>query len=107
MVNDIYYKRKYIISIIVVCVVVIFIIRLFAIQILDETAPEKAAKNAQLTQVIYPSRGLIFDRNDTLLVFNHPVYDVMLIFNEMGKNFDTLSFLRGCVFLRPMQWSVR
>jgi penicillin-binding protein 2 len=92
MVNDIYYKRKYIISIIVVCVVVIFIIRLFAIQILDETAPEKAAKNAQLTQVIYPSRGLIFDRNDTLLVFNHPVYDVMLIFNEMGKNFDTLSF---------------
>ena len=92
MVNDIYYKRKYIISIIVVCVVVIFIIRLFAIQILDESAPEKAAKNAQLTQVIYPSRGLIFDRNDTLLVFNHPVYDVMLIFNEMGKNFDTLSF---------------
>lgn len=92
MVNDIYYKRKYIISIIVVSVVVIFIIRLFAIQILDETAPEKAAKNAQLTQIIYPSRGLIFDRNDSLLVFNHPVYDVMLIFNEMGKNFDTLSF---------------
>ncbi|MBP3586794.1 MAG: penicillin-binding protein 2 [Paludibacteraceae bacterium] len=92
MVNDIYYKRKYIISIIIVSVVVIFIIRLFAIQILDETAPEKAAKNAQLTQIIYPSRGLIFDRNDSLLVFNHPVYDVMLIFNEMGKNFDTLSF---------------
>lgn len=75
----------------VVFVALIYIIRLFSLQVVDSTYKDSADSNAFLKQTIYPSRGLIYDRNGKLIVSNQPVYDVMLVMREM-TNFDTLQF---------------
>ena len=92
MINETYYKRRYVITSIIVVVVIIFLIKLFMLQVVDRSTKDRADNNALLKQTVYPSRGLIYDRNGELLVFNQPIYDVTLISNEMGKNFDTVSF---------------
>lgn len=92
MLNDPFYKRKYVIGGIAVAVVLTYIIRLFFLQVIDQSTQEKAENNAQLRQVIYPSRGLIYDRNGELLVANQPIYEVTMVVKEMGQDFDTLGF---------------
>ncbi len=84
-------KRQYVIVLIVLAVAFIYIIQLFYIQIADSSYKENADNNAFLKKVIYPSRGLLYDRNQQLYVSNQPVYDLMIIMREI-QGFDTLSF---------------
>ncbi|MDE6335158.1 MAG: penicillin-binding protein 2, partial [Muribaculaceae bacterium] len=49
--------------------------------------------NAVLRRVMYPARGLSSDRNERLVVFNQPAYDVMLIPKDVGE-FDTLALCK-------------
>ena len=51
-----------------------------------------AEKISLRKQTVYPQRGLIFDRNDKLLVYNDPVYDLMISVPVKLKGIDTLSF---------------
>ena len=96
MINDYLYKRKYMVGGIAVVVVMSYIIRLFFLQIIDQSTQEKAENNAQLRQTIYPSRGLIYDRNGELLVANQPIYEVTMIVREMTKQpFDTLGLCQA------------
>ena len=81
-------KRKYIIAGFISLLVVIYIIRLFNLQIGEQKYKDSADSNAFLRRVIYPARGLMYDRNDRLVVFNQPAYDVMLIPRDCGT-FDT------------------
>lgn len=90
MINDKYYRRRWVISGLVVAVVFIYIIRLFILQIVDKSTLRQAQKIAIIEQTVYPSRGLIFDRNGELLVFNQPIYEVTVVMRELGKGFDTL-----------------
>ncbi len=83
--------RQYVISAIVVFVAIVYVIRLFLLQVVDTTYKDSADSNAFLKQTIYPSRGLIYDRNQRLIVSNQPVYDVMVVLREM-VSFDTLQF---------------
>ena len=93
MINDPNYNRRYVIAGIAVLVVLTYIIRLFILQVIDQSTQGKAETNAQLRQTIYPSRGLIYDRNGELLVANQPIYEVTMIVREMQNSaFDTLSF---------------
>ncbi len=93
MINDNFYRRKYLIGGIAVVVVLTYIIRLFLLQVIDQSTKEKAENNAQLRQTIYPSRGLIYDRNGELLVANQPIYEVVMIVREMMQEpFDTVGF---------------
>ena len=84
-------KRKYIIGGFIVIIAAIFIVRLFDLQINDEKYKRSADSNAFLKKTVYPSRGLIYDRNGELVVFNQPAYDVMLIPRDV-QPFDTLDF---------------
>lgn len=84
-------KRKYVIGGFITLLVAIFIVRLFNLQVADDKYKENAISNAFLRRVIYPARGLMYDRNGRLLVFNQPAYDVMLIPKDVGKDFDTLA----------------
>lgn len=84
-------NRRYVIAGAVVVLVLIFIIRLFTLQVVDNDYKAWADSNAFLKKTIYPSRGMIYDRNGTLLVFNQPAYDVMVIMREV-QPFDTLDF---------------
>lgn len=75
----------------VIALVAIFIVRLFYLQIIDSDYKAWADSNAFLKKTIYPSRGILYDRNDKLLVYNQPSYDVMMIMREV-QPFDTLDF---------------
>ncbi len=93
MINDKNYNRRYVIASIAIFVVFTYIIRLFVLQIIDQSTQGKAETNAQLRQTIYPSRGLIYDRNGELLVANQPIYEVTMIVKEMQSSaFDTIGF---------------
>ena len=87
-------KRRRYILIAVCLLVLIYILQLFSLQILNTDYKQRADSNAFLYRNIYPSRGVMHDRNDKLLVYNQPAYDVMVIFRET-KEMDTLAFCRA------------
>ncbi len=84
-------KRKYVVGGFAVVLVIIFIIRLFELQVADSRYKENADSNAFLRKTVYPSRGLIYDRNGELIVYNQPAYDVMMIPRDV-QPFDTVDF---------------
>ena len=86
-------KRRWVIVGFVVAVALIYIGRLYMLQIDDEQFRRSADSNAFLKRTIYPSRGLMYDRNGELIVYNQPAYDVMLIPRDV-QPFDTLSLCR-------------
>ena len=82
-------KRKYVIGGSVVVIVLIYLIRLFTLQIMSEDYKKNADSNAFLNKTQYPSRGVMYDRNGKLLVYNQPAYDVTMVMKEV-VNLDTL-----------------
>ena len=84
-------NRRYVLGGAVILLVIIFIIRLFILQVVDNDYKAWADSNAFLKKTLYPSRGMMYDRNGKLLVYNQPAYDVMLIMREI-QPFDTLDF---------------
>lgn len=85
--------RKLLFRILIISVGVIFLIKLFFIQVTDDRYSELADSNSILRVVEYPYRGLIFDRNGRLLVYNEPEFDIMVQVNEM-RWFDSLAFCK-------------
>lgn len=75
----------------VLVIAVIYLVRLFSLQVADDKYKEFADNNAFLNKVQYPSRGLMYDRNGELVVYNQPAYDVMMIPRDV-KDLDTLDF---------------
>ncbi len=91
--NDSFQNRRWILAVIFSVVIVVYIIRLFSLQIIETKYKIGAESNALLRKTIYPTRGLIYDRNNNLLVYNRPAYDVAMIPREI-TNLDTLEFCR-------------
>ncbi len=86
--DDYLENRKYIFVSIVILISIIFISKLFAIQVMDSTYKLSAENNVFRHVPQYPARGLIFDRNGELLVYNKPAYDLIAIPKNLGE-FDT------------------
>lgn len=87
--------RKYIIGGVFIVVGLAFLIRLFIIQVISEEY-KLAAQNSGVRPVVrYPDRGVVFDRNGKVLVYNRRVYDLMVTLRDMDVG-DTASF---CHFL--------
>ena len=84
-------KRRLVIGGFVVAIVLIYIARLVQLQVLDSTYKANADSNAFMEKVLYPSRGLIYDRNDSLVVYNVPEYDLVMIPKDVAQ-FDTIDF---------------
>ncbi|MDE6301937.1 MAG: penicillin-binding protein 2 [Muribaculaceae bacterium] len=84
-------KRKYVIGGFLVLIAIIYAVRLFDLQLNDERYKKSADSNAFLKKTVYPSRGLMYDRNGELVVYNQPAYDVMLIPRDV-QPFDTIDF---------------
>ena len=89
MKKNLFESRKYVIGSVVVVVVLTYILRLFSLQIASDEYKLHADSNAFLKNTQYPARGIIYDRNDSLLVYNQPAYDVTFIPREV-ENLDTL-----------------
>jgi penicillin-binding protein 2 len=83
--------RKEIIQLAFVVVALIFLGKLFFIQVVDSRYKDLADSNAILRQVDYPVRGLIKDRNGKILVYNTPEFDLQIIKKEV-KNLDSALF---------------
>lgn len=82
-------NRKYFIQFVIITVSVIFIIRLFYIQIIEDSYLLSANNNVIRKITIYPPRGLIYDRNGKIIVCNEPIYDLMIIPRQVRKTNST------------------
>ncbi len=83
--------RRYAIQIAFIVIGLLFLIKLFSIQVLDSNYQIAAENNVVEKVVQYPFRGLIYDRNGKLLVYNEPVYDLEVIPKEVAIK-DTAAF---------------
>jgi len=83
--------KKYIIAGIVLIAFIIIVIKLFIIQIVEQSYKLSASNNVLRYIPQYPARGLIYDRKGNLIVCNQATYDLMVVKNEV-KAFDTTEF---------------
>jgi penicillin-binding protein 2 len=87
-------NRRFVIGGIAAIVVLVYIIRLFTLQIMSDDYKKNADSNAFLKKIEYPSRGVIYDRKGKLMVYNQPAYDIMVVMNEEKGHLDTLEFCK-------------
>src|SRR5690554_4439249 len=85
-------SRQFVIGGVFLLIGIIFLIRLFLVQVIDTHYKLDASNNVKRHIVKYPARGLIYDRNNDLLVFNEAAYDLMVIPKQLPKKFDTTAF---------------
>lgn len=88
-------KRRLVLSAVAIGTVLIYLIRLFALQIASDDYRKSADSNAFLKKIEFPSRGIITDRKGKLLVYNQPAYDIMVVMNEEKGHLDTLEFCKA------------
>ena len=67
----------------------LILLKLFGIQVLDDSYKLSADNNVIKALTLYPERGYIYDRNGTLLVTNQRAYDLMVTPRQV-KDMDTL-----------------
>ncbi len=85
-------QRRYVIAAVATVIIVVYIVRLFTLQLMSDDYKKNADSNALLKQIDYPARGLIYDRQGELLVFNQPSYNIMVVMNEEAGKLDTAEF---------------
>jgi penicillin-binding protein 2 len=89
--KDAFINRKYVIMALIVLASLSLLIRLFIIQVVKNSYRLSADNNVLRYVTQYPARGLIFDRNGELIVFNQAAYDLMVIPAQVTK-IDTSGF---------------
>ena len=85
-----YSDRKYVVIGIVLFIGIVYMMRLFYLQLIDDSSKLAANNQAMRYRVQYPPRGYIFDRNGKLLVFNAPAYD-LIVTPKQVKDIDTMA----------------
>ncbi len=86
-------SRKYVIVTLFVVVGLVYAIRLFYMQVIDETWTLRAQEIAEKRKEIMPPRGVLFDRNGKKIVSNRTYYNLMMIEDNI-KDFDTVAFAK-------------
>jgi penicillin-binding protein 2 len=75
----------------VIVIAVVYVLRIFSLQVINPEWRDRATKLTEKEVIIYPSRGVIYDREGRVLVTNQTVYDLMVLPKQV-KPFDTLAF---------------
>ncbi|MDI5888900.1 penicillin-binding protein 2 [Flavobacterium yafengii] len=83
--------RKVLLPSLIIIATSLLVMRIFYLQIVDDTLKLKSENNAIKKKYEYPERGYMYDRKGKLLVANQASYDIMVIPREV-KNTDTLEF---------------
>jgi len=89
--KDAFINRKYIVMSIIAIASLALIVRLFVIQIVKDTYRMSAENNVLRHVIQYPGRGLIYDRNGKLMVYNQAAYDLMVVPSQTTA-IDTAEF---------------
>ncbi len=84
-------SRQQTVIAIFIIVGLIYVVRLFYIQVIDDSYARSANNNVLRYVTQYPARGLIYDRKGKLLVYNEAVYDLMVLPAQV-KDIDTVEF---------------
>lgn len=84
-----YSMRKYVIASAMIFVVLVFVVRLFQIQVLSDKYKTAGENLAFLRRTLYPSRGLIYDNQGKLVVYNKATANIQVITREI-EPFDSL-----------------
>lgn len=85
--------RREIVQLLVIIIGIVFLVKLFFIQVLDNRYAQMADSNAIIRQTEYPVRGLITDRNGKLVVYNTPEYKLEVLLKDV-VDFDSAKFCR-------------
>ena len=93
MISTDYQNRKFVIIAIFLFVGILYLIRLFHLQVLNNEYKLSAENNVLRYIPQYPARGLIYDRNGKLLVFNEAAYDLLVVPGQL-QPFDTTELCR-------------
>ena len=91
--KDAFLNRKYIVMALIVVASLALLIRLFIIQVVKDSYRLSADNNVLRYVTQYPARGLIYDRNGKLIVFNQAAYDLMVV-PAQTTSIDTAVFCR-------------
>ena len=83
--------QRFVILSIFTVVILIFLMRLFYVQVLEESYTVSANNNVLRYVIDYPARGMIYDRRGKILAYNQAVYDLMVIPRQV-KDIDTNEF---------------
>ena len=87
-------NRKYVLGLSAVLIVAIYLVRLFALQMMSDDYKLRADSNAFMRRIQFPARGAISDRHGKLLVYNQPAYDVMVVMRKQ-VGVDTVRLCRS------------
>lgn len=85
--------RRYVIIVFFLVVGVIYSIRLFYMQVIDESWTLRAQEIAEKRKLIIPPRGIVYDRTGKKIVLNQTYYNLMMIEKNI-KDFDTVAFAK-------------
>jgi penicillin-binding protein 2 len=97
--------RKSLLPTIIVSAAIILLIKLFYLQVIDDTLKIKSENNAIKIKYDFPERGYMFDRNGKLLVANQPSYDIMVIPNE-AKEVNVADFCK-ILEITPQEYNLK
>ena len=85
-------NRRFVIGGVALAIVIVYIVRLFTLQLLSDDYKKNADSNAFLKKIEFPSRGIMTDRHGRLMVYNQPAYDIMVVMSEESGRLDTTEF---------------
>lgn len=86
--------RQRIIQVFIIAAACLLVFKAAQLQLFDISYREKAKSTTLEKRTLYPSRGLLFDRNGRLMVHNNPVYDLEVVANQLDPAMDTAFFCR-------------
>lgn len=90
---NLFAERRFVIAFVFILIISIYLIKLFYIQVVDDQYKLKADNNALRHKIQFPERGIIYDRNGKILVYNEAAYDLMVIPRQV-KEIDTNDFCK-------------
>ncbi len=99
-------NRRYVITSFIVAVGVIYLIRLFYMQVIDSSWSDRAHEISEKKVEVVPPRAVIYDRNKVQIVSNKTYFNLMVVEDKMGKDFDTLAFT-GLIGWTPKMFKER
>ncbi len=90
--TDIYRDRQIALKVVFIAMGAALIFRALYLQVLDKDFQKRASATGIEKVTVHPGRGLIFDRNNKLMLNNEALYDIMVTYNELNKTIDTTKF---------------
>lgn len=92
--KDLHRDRSFFIKLLFLVAAGLLLFKVAQIQILDTSYEERATATAVDNYTLYPSRGLLIDRNGKLLINNNPMYDLRVTYNQLDPKMDTMKMCK-------------